>query len=78
MWHYGSLAPPGAIPHYLNTSIHNVVNGELGMADHNDACVACFITARAKKLGAPAHLPMTWIAVYPAMFLFYYLQFLIQ
>ena len=34
MWNHRSLAPPGPLPHYLNITIMNIINGATGTADH--------------------------------------------
>ena len=42
VWNHRSLAPPGPLPHYFNTTILNDINGASGTTDHNDAWVACY------------------------------------
>ena len=42
VWNHRSSTPPGSLPHYLNTTIPNDINGALGTADHNDAKATCY------------------------------------
>ena len=35
VWNHRSSTPPGPLPHYLNTTIPNDINGASGTADHN-------------------------------------------